>query len=55
MVSSTETDVGILSSSLAKGLKSCGGGAMSGQTAADRSWRPSHALSEAITNNVQSS
>jgi len=50
-----KTDVDILSSSLVKGLKSGGGDGMSGQTAAGRSWRSSHALSEAITNNVQSS
>ena len=54
MFSSTKINVNMLSLRHAKGLKTCGGGGMSGQSVADQSWHPSHASTEAITNNIQS-
>ena len=50
MFSSTENNVNILSLRHAKGLMSCGGGEMSGQSVAGRSWHPSHASTGAIIN-----
>lgn len=40
--SSTRINLNILGSRHAKGLQSCGGGGISGQTAADWPWRSSH-------------